>query len=136
MARCESYLEVGSGFGPTMLMAGDAIKGKKGYRLIGLETKSHRAEYSRKLLEEFGVKADVIEKDFRKFELEGSVDALFSDPSGRFNQRVLDKYGDSVNKLIFMHDIQESELKFPEGFIPFYFPERLAVAFRKESFVL
>lgn len=123
-AKCESALELGVGFGATILMSGLALKEhtRDNYRLFGLDIKEHRLKHAQELLSEYGIVGELTLADASVYPWAQEVDAIFIDCGHRVNQYMLDKYGLFAKKLIIIHDV-DGQLVFPAGFSHIYIKE-------------
>jgi predicted O-methyltransferase YrrM len=130
----KSYLEIGYGFGYTILMAGLGLKdsrGENGYFLTGLDIKTHRRNTAVSLFQEYGINGELLIADATQYPWDKYVDAIFFDSGHRTNQLMIDKYGKYANKLIIVHDV-DRELKFPKGFMVYKFDQSI-IAFRNNT---
>lgn len=142
MSQSKSYLEIGSGFGFIMVIAGMALRynanyyGRTGYTLTGIEPKIGRANYSVKLLKESKIKGEIIHGDAYKVVDEmDDYEIIFIDANSRHNQALADIYAKKATKALVFHDVV-GEIKLPDNFTIIYIPEdHFAVAYKKVSFI-
>lgn len=134
MTGCRTYLEVGTGFGGTALMAGLGIKENVAKPIVlGIDRRGNRTARARALLDKYGIGHDIWEGDFRKYPHSPQVDAVFIDQGFRENQESIDRFAPLASKMVFVHDVQDDHnYVFPDGFTVFYIrSQKAAVAFRQ-----
>lgn len=133
--KCTSYLELGSGFGPIMLLAGMGLKDckreyriKEKYSLTGMDLKDDRITEARKILADNGIVGTVLKVNVAEAEWSKRVDILFIDCGHRTIQSLVNKYSPFVDVAIFIHDVSPNKkINLPDNFLPITIGEQKAI---------
>lgn len=134
--NCNSYLELGCGYGGVMLMAGMALDDTRGtfrrkadmYWLWGIDTKQHRLDEAEKILSKYRFKKKLIHADAEKMDWplhwKQNFDVIFIDCGEDRSQNLINLYAERANKAIFVHDVLGNQhLDFPDNFTVVRIPE-------------